>query len=153
MLFGRKIEDLLLNAVEEVLTNFTYVKKISEDNLSKRNRYELLKHEIIEQLENVFVFDLKTNSDQEFAEAYAAAFLICLPDSWDRDLTPEEIQTERKNVVAFNKSCGNPFMEMFKYVSENYEGVERSYIDKEVDEIVNSYRILLLAHVASGFDS
>ena len=44
-------------------------------------------------------------------------------------------------------------MNMLKYISENYEGDERTYIDKEGDEIVNSYRILLLAHNAGGFDS
>ena len=42
---------------------------------------------------------------------------------------------------------------MFKYISENYEGDERTYIDKNGDEIVSSYRILLVAHNSSGFDS
>ena len=40
-----------------------------------------------------------------------------------------------------------------KIVSENYEGDERIYIDKEGDEIVSSLRILILAHNTSGFDS
>ena len=44
-------------------------------------------------------------------------------------------------------------MNMLKYISENYEGDERTYIDKEGDEIASSHRILLLAHNASGFDS
>ena len=38
-------------------------------------------------------------------------------------------------------------------VSEKYEGDGRTYIDKKGDEMVSSNRILLLAHIASGFDS
>ena len=44
-------------------------------------------------------------------------------------------------------------MNMLKYISENYEGDERTYIDKDGDEIVSSYRLLLVAHNSSGFDS
>ena len=44
-------------------------------------------------------------------------------------------------------------MNMIKYVSENYEGYESTYIDKDVDEISSSYRLLLVAHNSSGFDS
>ena len=44
-------------------------------------------------------------------------------------------------------------MDMLKYISENYEGDERTYIDKDGDEIVSSYRLLLVAHNSSGFDS
>ena len=42
---------------------------------------------------------------------------------------------------------------MLKYISEKYEGDERTYIDKDGDEIVSSYRLLLVAHNSSGFDS
>ena len=38
------------------------------------------------------------------------------------------------------------------FFSENYEGDERTFIDKG-DEIVSWYRIFLLAHNGSGFDS
>ena len=44
-------------------------------------------------------------------------------------------------------------MNMLKYNSEKYEGDERTYVDKDGDEIVSSYRLLLLAHNSSGFDS
>ena len=44
-------------------------------------------------------------------------------------------------------------MNMLKYISENYEGYEGTYIDKDGDEIVSSYRLLLVAHNSSGFDS
>ena len=44
-------------------------------------------------------------------------------------------------------------MNMLKHISENYESDERTYIDREGDEMVSSNRILLLAHKASGFDS
>ena len=44
-------------------------------------------------------------------------------------------------------------MNMLQYISENYEGDERTYIDKDGNEIVSSYRLLLVAHNSSGFDS
>ena len=66
-------KNALLNGLEEIETNFKYVKnKINEDNLSHTIRYRFPKHETIDQLENVFVFDLQTQNDQEFAEAHAA---------------------------------------------------------------------------------
>ena len=42
---------------------------------------------------------------------------------------------------------------MLKYISENYDGDEKTYIDKDGDEIISSYRHLLVAHNSSGFDS
>ena len=44
-------------------------------------------------------------------------------------------------------------MNMLKFISENYDGDERTYIDRDGDEIVSSYRLLLVAHNSSGFDS
>ena len=82
----------LLNGVDEIDKNFKYVKnKINEDNLKQRIRYRFPKHETIDQLKNVFVFDLETHNDQEFAEAYAAGLYDVnrLKDKWDRDLTPD----------------------------------------------------------------
>ena len=76
-----------------------------------------------------------------------------LRDKWDRDLTPDELVIEKENVTVFDSSNGNPVMNMLKYISENYEGDERTYIDKDGDEIVSSYRLLLVAHNSSGFDS
>ena len=43
-------------------------------------------------------------------------------------------------------------MNMLKNISENYEGDERIYVDKDGDEIVSSYRLLLVAHNSGGFD-
>ena len=44
-------------------------------------------------------------------------------------------------------------MNMLKNIAENYEGDERTFIDKDGDEVVGSYRILILAHDSSGFDN
>ena len=92
--------------------------KINEDNLSQRIRFKFPKHEIIDQLENMFVFNLETYNDQAFAEAYAAGLygVNRLRDRWDREKNSEEIQTQRKYVVS-NKSCGNPVMNMLKFFS------------------------------------
>ena len=39
------------------------------------------------------------------------------------------------------------------FISESCKGDGRTYIDKNGDEIVSSYRLLLVAHNSSGFDS
>ena len=90
----------LLNGVDEIDKNFKYVKnKINENSLKQRFLYRFAKHETIDQLENVFVFDLETHNDQEFAaEAYAAGLFNVnrLRDKWDRDLASDEIIIEKK---------------------------------------------------------
>ena len=156
VIWKKNRKDSLLNGVKEVDENFKYVKnKINEDDLKQRIRYRFPKHETIDQLENVFVFDLETHNDQEFAETYGAGLYDVnrFRDKWDRDLTSNELVIERKNVTVFDASNGNCIMNMLKYISENYEGDERTYIDKDGDEVVSSYRLLLVAHNSSGFDS
>ena len=96
----------------------------------------------------MFVFDFETYKDQEFAEAYAAGLFDVnrLRDRWDTDLTCDEIEIERKLVISFDKSCRNPLVKTLKFNLENYEGNSRTYIDKDWDETVSSYRRLLVAH-------
>ena len=140
----------------EIDEKFKYVKyEINENKLKQRVRYRLPKHETIDQLENVFVFVFETHNDQEFAEAFASGLYDVnrLPEKWDRDLTTDELETKRENVALFDGSSGNPVMNILKYISENYGGDERLYVDKDGDEIVNSYRLLLIMHNNSGFDS
>ena len=73
VIWKRNRKDSSLNGVNEIENNFRYIKnKINENNLKQRIRYRFPKHETIDQLENVFVFDLETHNDQEFAVAYAA---------------------------------------------------------------------------------
>ena len=156
VIWRKNRKDSLLNGVEEIDKNFKYVKnKINEDNLKQRIRYRFPKHETIDQLENVFVFDLETHNDQEFAETYAAGLYDVnrLHDRWHRDLSDNELVIERENVIVFDASNGNCVMNMLKYISQNYKGDERTYIDKDGDEIISSYRLLLVAHNSSGFDS
>ena len=156
VIWKKNRKDSLLNGVNEIERNFKYVKnKINENNLKQRIRYRFPKHETIDQLENVFVFDLETHNDEEFVEAYAAGLYDVnrLRDKWDRDLTPDELIIERENVTVFDASKGNCVMNMLKYISEKHEGDERTYIDKDGDEIVSSYRLLLVAHNSSRFDS
>ena len=76
-----------------------------------------------------------------------------LHDRWHRDLNTHELIIERENVTVFDPSNGNCVMDMPKYISKNYEGDERTYIEKDGDEINSSYRLLLVAHNSSGFDS
>ena len=63
------------------------------------------------------------------------------------------IQTERCYDIVFDKPSGNPVIIMIKSKSGNYEGDERTYIDKDGDEIVRAYRCLILAQSSSGYDS
>ena len=102
----------------------------------------------------MFVFDLETDDDQEFAEVDAADLVDVnrLRDRWYRDLPQEEIEIKRDYFIVFDKSFGNPVMDILEIFSQNYEGDERTYIDNEGDEIVSSCRNLLLAQNLSGFD-
>ena len=156
VIWKKNRKDSLLNVVREIEKNFKYVKnKINENNLKQRIRYRFPKQETIDQLENEFVFGLETHNDQEFAEAYAAGLYDVnrLRECWHRDLNSNELIIQRKRVTVFDASNGNCIMNMLKYISENYEGDERTYIDRDGDEIISSYRLLLVAHNSSGFDS
>ena len=42
---------------------------------------------------------------------------------------------------------------MLEYISKNHEGDERTYIYRDGDEVVSSYRLLLVTHNSRGFDS
>ena len=153
---GKNEKGSLLNGVEETEKNFKYVKyKINQDNLNQRIRYRFPKHETIDQLENVFVFDLETCNVEKFAEAYASCLYVVnrLQNRWDKDLTLDEIVTEKDNIIVFDGSNGNPVLNMLNYFSENFEGNERTYIDKDGDETLSSYKMLLAGHKANGFDS
>ena len=152
VIWKKNRKDALQNGVEVVEKNFKYVEnKINENNLKQKIRYRFPEHETIDQLENVFVFDLETHNDQEFAVGLYD--VNRLHDKWDRDLTSGELVIERKNVIIFDSSNGNCVMNMPKLISENYNGDERTYIDKDGDEIVGSYGLFLVAHNSSGFDS
>ena len=76
-----------------------------------------------------------------------------LRDKWDRDLTPDGVLIEKENVTVLGASTENPVMSLLKCFSENYGSDERTFIDKDGDEIVSSYRLLLVAHNSSGFGS
>ena len=58
--------------------------------LNQKIRYRFPKHETKDQLENVLVFGLETNKDQEFAEACAAGLYDVnrLREMWNKGLTP-----------------------------------------------------------------
>ena len=61
--------------------------------------------------------------------------------------------TEKDNVIVFDGSNANPVTKMLKWISENYEGDERTDNDRDANVIISSYRLLLVPHNASGFDS
>ena len=61
------------------------------------------------------------------------------------DLTPDEKVTGKNNIFAFDGHNEKSVMDVLIYFSENYEGEKRTYIDRDGDEIVSSYRLLLVA--------
>ena len=103
----------------------------------------------------MFVFDLETHNNQEFAEAYAVGLYDVnrLRDKWNRGLTPNEVMIEKENVTVFDAFNGNPVKNLPNNISENYEGDERTFLDRDGDQLVSSYRFLLVAHNSSGVDS
>ena len=152
VIWNKNIRDSLLKGLKEIDRIFKYNKnKIHECNIKQRIRYRFPKHETVDQLENVLVIDLETYNDQELAYAAGLFDVSRLRDSWDRDLTVQETEAERENVT--DGSNANPVMKMLRYLSENYEGDDKTYIDKDGDEIVSSYSFLFVAHYSSGFDS
>ena len=125
----KKIEKIFFNEAEKIDKNFEYVKNImNESNLKQRIRYRFPKHETIDQLENLFVFDLETLNYQEVAEAYAAGLhdVYRLRDRCNIGLTSEESVIERKKVTVFDSSSGNRVKNLLKYISEKYDGDERT---------------------------
>ena len=89
---------------------------MNENNFKQRLRYRFPKHETMDQLENVFEFDLETHNDQELAEAYAAGLYDVnrLRGKWDRDLTTDDLVMEKENVTVFDGFNGIPVMNMLK---------------------------------------
>ena len=58
VIWRKSRRDNLLNGVQEIERFFEHAKnEINEDNLSQRVDYKFPKHETIDLLENVFVFD------------------------------------------------------------------------------------------------
>ena len=58
--FYWKKRDSLLNGVQEIGRNFEYaLNETNEKNLSQRIRDRFPKHKIVDQLENVFIFDIE----------------------------------------------------------------------------------------------
>ena len=66
----------------------------------------------------MFLFDVETHNNEKLAQEVSASLfdVNCLCERWDRHLTSEEIQTERKHITVINKSCGNPVMNMLEYI-------------------------------------
>ena len=98
VIWKKNRKDSLLSGVQEIENNFKYIKnKLNENNLKQRILYRFPKHEIIDQLENVFVFDLETHNDQEFAEAYGVGLYDVnrLKDCWYRDLNSNELMIKK----------------------------------------------------------
>ena len=103
----------------------------------------------------MFVCGFETYNDHDFAGAYAAFFYDAnrLRDRWDKGLSHEETDVKTKTVIIFKKTNGNAIINLIKFFSENYEGDERFYVDKEGDEVLSSYRKILLAQNKSWFQS
>ena len=95
----------LFNGVEEIERNFKFVGNgINQHFSSQKVRYLCPKHEVIDQFENMFVFDLKTCNVEKIAEAHEAGLFDVnrLEDRWYTDLTPEQKEIERDFVIVFD---------------------------------------------------
>ena len=62
----------------------------------------------------MFVFGLETYNAKKFAEPHATGLYEVnrFRDKWDIDSTREEIETERRSVLVFDKSVWNAIMSM-----------------------------------------
>ena len=75
-----------------------------------------------------------------------------LREMWKRDLTPDERETEKENIIVFDQSNGNPFMKRPKIFSENNEGVEKNFFDEDGAEVIGSYSLSYAEHYDSVYD-
>ena len=86
-------------------------KKTNEVNFRQKICYRFPKQNRIDQIKNVFTFDLEPYSEKEYATPYAVGLydVIRLRNLWNIDLTLEEIETRKKisflNTLTETLSC------------------------------------------------
>ena len=98
-LFGKKRSDSVLFGVEEMEGNFKYgTKKMNQGTPSQRFRYYFPRQDMVDQIENVFVFGLDTFNEEEYAQLNAICLNIVyrVREEWKLDSTPEETNFEKK---------------------------------------------------------
>ena len=148
--------DSLSNAAKEVEDNFQYIRnRIDNNNLKNVIKYSFPFKEKHNELDNVFIFDIETGNVDGKAIPYGIGLfdLSRLKYRYKKDLTDGEIETERKNVIKFRAYNGNPVIQMIEYLNKNYTGDKIIHKHKSGANIVKSYKITLVAHNSSGFDS
>ena len=148
--------DSLLNAAKEVENNFQYIRnRINNNNLKNIIKYSFPFKEKHNELDNVLIFDIETGNVEDRAIPYGIGLydLSRLKYRYKKDLTDNEIITERKNVIKFKAYDGNPVVQMVEYINKNYTGDKIIHRNKSGVNIVKSYRTTLVAHNSSGFDS
>ena len=148
--------DSLINAAKEVEDNFQYIRnRINNNNLKNVIKYSFPFKEKHSELDNVFIFDIETANVDDKAIPYGIGLfdLSRLKYRYKKDLTDEEIVTEREKVIKFKAYNGNPVVQMIEYINKNYTGDKIIHRNKSGANIVKSYRITLVAHNSSAFDS
>ena len=156
VIWKNTVNDSLPNAAKDVEDNFKYVRnRINNTNLKNVIKYSFPFKEKHNELDNVFIFDIETGNVENKATPYAIGLydLSRLKYRYKKDLTEDEIITERNNVIKFKAYNGNPVTQMIEYINKNYTGDKIIHRNKSGANIVKSNKITLVAHNSSGFDS
>ena len=98
-------------AIEELKDSFKIIDNyISKENVNSHSKYEFIPKKIESHLTNFIVYDLETNNTDR-ARLYNMMFyrLSKIAGRYNRDLTREEIEKCRKDILVFDgdKCVGN----------------------------------------------
>ena len=146
------------DAIKELEKNFEYQPNHITDNFLKQVvEYKFPISNEKDCLFAVFSFDFETVNVpyQEICETYVAGcyHLNRLKESYNGDLTEEELEIERQHFHIFDRANKNPVLDMIKYLTTNYKGQPKYFKDKNGEFKISSYRYQLIGHKASGFDN
>ena len=155
VIWKNNLSDSLLKTVKKVKDNFKNIRKrIDTKNLKKVKKYTFPHKTYTHELDNVLVFDIETYKKKEYAHPFAIVLydVSRLEYRHKRDLKDDEIIRERNQVIKFKADNGNPVLQMFDYINKNFiDKINKK--NKSGANNVKSYKITLIAHKASGFDS
>ena len=135
-------------AIEELKDNFKMIDNyVTEENVNSHFKYEFIPKKIESQLTNFIVYDLEThNTDRARPYVFCFYRLSKLDGRYNRDLTKDEIDKCKKDIIAFD---GDNCVE--KVFDLCLELKKQEYKDKKGN--VLEYNLQLHAHNGSGFDT
>ena len=119
---------------------------ITEENVKSHFEYIYTPKEIESHLTNFIVYDLEThNTDRARAYVFCFYRLSKVSGRYNRDLTPDELEKCKKDIIAFDgDNCVSKALDFYLKLKGE---------EKRVRKKVVEYNLQLHAHNGSGFDT